>query len=81
MSGRRTFGPFDEDGIPSRIDELETTKAVSEGRPSTRASDPLRQGRPDEIEVERLSRSSPPEGASGAMIMFWPLGTNGSGRE
>ena len=74
-----TFGPFDEADLPIPIDELETTKAVNEGRPiHARFFIHTHHGR-QEIEASAFPIVASAEGASGAMIMFWPLGTNGSG--
>jgi PAS domain-containing protein len=75
-----TFGPFDEADTPIPLDELETTKAVNEGRPiHARFYIHTHHGR-QEIEASAFPIVASEAGASGAMIMFWPLGPNGSGQ-
>ena len=74
-----TFGPFDEHDAPIPLDDLETTKAVNEGRPTharffIRSANGARQ----EIEASAFPIVASEEGSSGAMVMFWPLLGNGS---
>jgi PAS domain-containing protein len=73
------FGPLSSDGGPLEFDELSLTKAIRDGRPAhgtfriRTAHDPEQ-----EIEAAAFPIVASPEGSSGAMIMFWPQGGNGS---
>ena len=69
-----SFGPLDEDGEPIPLDELPLTRALRDGRPahaelSVRTADGVH---------HRIAASAMPivgnaEGASGAMVIFWPV--------
>jgi PAS domain-containing protein len=71
------FGPLDRDGQPMDVDEIPITTAIRDGRPahgefwirSANGSKP--------IEASAFPIVASPEGSSGAMILFWPLGSNG----
>lgn len=82
-----TFGPFDDSDNPIPLDDLDTTQAVAEGRPThSRFFIRSANGPKQEIEASAFPIVASEEGASGAMIMFWPLGadgrrTTGAGRE
>jgi PAS domain-containing protein len=73
------YGPFDGDGSPVEVDSLPTTEAIRAGRPAhatftIRAVDGTR----TKIEASAFPIVASDEGSSGAMILFWPLGENGS---
>ena len=76
-----TFGPFAESGDPVTIDDLPTTQAVRDGRPS-HATFTIRSanGTTHAIEASAMPIVANEEGSSGAMIFFWPTDSNGSGR-
>jgi PAS domain-containing protein len=71
------FGPLDREGQPMDVDEIPITTAIRDGRPahgefwirSANGSKP--------IEASAFPIVASPEGSSGAMILFWPLGPNG----
>ncbi|MGH2950776.1 MAG: hypothetical protein ACRDKX_01875, partial [Solirubrobacterales bacterium] len=73
------FGPLGEDDQPLDFDRVSLTIAIREGRPahgefrirSVNGSQP--------IEAAAFPLVANPEGSSGAMILFWPLGDNGDG--
>jgi PAS domain-containing protein len=74
------FGPFDTTGSPVEVDSLEVTSAIREGKPShgkftIRAAG----GAQTSIEASAFPIVTSEHGASGAMILFWPLST-GNGR-
>lgn len=70
----RRFGPFDDQGEVLPFDELPLTRALKEGRPAhdefvVRSADGVK---------HRIAASAMPivgaaSGASGAMVIFWPL--------
>ncbi len=75
----RIFGPFDVSGAPIEVDTLKTTEAIRKGRPAhatftIKAADGERRS----IEASAFPIVASEEGSSGAMILFWPLGENGS---
>ncbi len=71
------FGPLDRDGNPMDVDQIPITTAIRDGRPahgefwirSANGSEP--------IEASAFPIVASPEGSSGAMILFWPLGGSG----
>jgi PAS domain-containing protein len=76
-----TFGPFDERGEPMEVDSLAPTGAIRDGRPShgrfrIRAATGV-----VSIEASAIPIVASERGSSGAMILFWPLGPNGSEAE
>jgi PAS domain-containing protein len=74
------FGPFDRDGRPFRIEDLELTKALRDGRPAHANMDiRLADGEVHAIEVSALPISgSRNNGQSGAVVIFWPERGEGS---
>jgi PAS domain-containing protein len=73
------FGPFDEHGRPVPYDELPLTIAVREGRPAYgRFHIRTDSGSLIEIEAGAFPLTGP-DGYHGAMVMFWPLSTDGDG--
>jgi PAS domain-containing protein len=74
------FGPFDRDGRPFRIEDLELTKALRDGRPAHANMDiRLADGEVHAIEVSALPISgSRNNGQSGAVVIFWPERRDGS---
>jgi PAS domain-containing protein len=74
------FGPFDDDGTPVDLDELDITGALRDRRPAhSRFCIRSAMGIEHRIEAAAFPIISSPEGASGAMIFFWTLDGNGSG--
>lgn len=74
------FGPFERDGEPVSVEELEITRSLRDGRPS-HASFCIRGagGAEHSIEASALPISGNLDGhRSGAIIVFWP---NGSGED
>jgi PAS domain-containing protein len=73
-----TFGPFDDDGNPIDIDTLKVTEAIQAGRPA-HASFCIKStaGETHSIEASAFPIVANEGGASGAMIMFWPVEGNG----
>ena len=72
-----TFGPLGEDDQPLEVDQIAITAAIREGRPAhgefrIRSANGARL-----IEASAFPIVASPEGSSGAMILFWPLGGNG----
>jgi len=70
------FGPFERDGKPASIEELELTRALRDGRPA-HASFTIKtmEGVEHSIEASALPISSTQDGDnSGAIIVFWPDG-------
>ena len=75
-----TFGPFGDGGDPVTLDDLPTTQAVRDGRPShsifqIRSAN----GTMHLIEASAMPIVANEAGSSGAMIFFWPTGSNGGG--
>ena len=75
-----TFGPVDEAGSPTEVDELAPTDAIRDGRPA-HATFTIRTARGERraIEASAFPIVASPAGSSGAMVLFWPLGENGAG--
>jgi PAS domain-containing protein len=73
-----TYGPFDQDGKPTPLDDLPGTQAVREGRPEHGVYR-LRSagGTERQIESSTFPIVASEQGSSGAMILFWPLDSNG----
>jgi len=70
----KSFGPFDPNGAPIPIEQLELTIALRDGRPAhstftIRSTD----GEHHEIAASGMPIVSAENGASGAIIFFWPL--------
>lgn len=78
----RNFGPFGPDGAPVDVDALKTTEAIREGRPA-HAKFTIRtgSGSSQPIEASAFPIVASEQGASGAMILFWPLGQSGARSE
>jgi PAS domain-containing protein len=75
------FGPFERDGHPVSVEDLDLTKALRDGRPA-HARFCIRGGDGDEhpIEASALPISGSADGEnSGAIIVFWPDGDDGAG--
>ncbi|MGI9019923.1 MAG: hypothetical protein ACR2G3_04355 [Solirubrobacterales bacterium] len=75
-----SFGPFDTEGNPISIEDLDITSALREGRPAhsdfcIRSAKGVEHG----IEAAAFPIIASEEGSSGAMIFFWPLAENGAG--
>lgn len=70
----RSFGPFDNDGEPIPVDELELTTALRDGRPA-HANFCIRssRGAQHEIAASGMPIISGEHGASGAIVFFWPV--------
>jgi PAS domain-containing protein len=72
------FGPFEPDGRPAPVEELELTKALRDGRPAhakleIRTAD----GDVHAIEASALPiQGSRHNGQSGAIVIFWPQEEN-----
>jgi len=67
------FGPFDGDGQPMRYDEVPLTKALRQGRPSHGT---FRIGSAGGNQHDIHASAIPivgTDGASGAIVIFWPL--------
>jgi PAS domain-containing protein len=72
-----TFGPLGGDDRPLPFDDIPMTVAIRDGRPahgeyrirSAKGSQP--------IEATAFPIVAGAEGSSGAMVLFWPLGSNG----
>jgi PAS domain-containing protein len=77
-----SFGPFDDDGNPIGIEDLNITQALRNGRPA-HSNFCIRSARGEEhgIEAAAFPIIASEEGSSGAMIFFWPLEENGAGGE
>lgn len=68
------FGPFDDDGEPIPIDELEVTEALRDGRPAhSRFCIRSSRGEDRKIQATALPIVGSQEGRSGAIVIFWPL--------
>jgi PAS domain-containing protein len=75
------FGPFDVSGTPVEVDALKTTEAIRKGRPA-HATFTIKAAGGGKREIEASAFpivASEAAGSSGAMVLFWPLGDNGSG--
>jgi PAS domain-containing protein len=73
----RSFGPFNDDGSAIPIEELPLTCALREGRPAhaefcIRSSD----GENHKIAASAMPIVGSGNGASGAMVIFWPVDEN-----
>jgi PAS domain-containing protein len=70
------FGPYDSQGRPYAVDQLELTRALRDGRPAhARFTIRSREGSEQAIEASALPISSSQDGeGSGAIIIFWPEG-------
>jgi PAS domain-containing protein len=73
-----SFGPFDADGTPIKVDRIAVTEAIRNGRPahgsfSIRAAG----GELTAVEASAFPIVTSENGSSGAMILFWPH-ANGS---
>jgi PAS domain-containing protein len=72
-------GPFGENGEPTPIEELPTTKALRKGRPA-HGRFTVRSVRGEEYEIESSALPIVAEGGQeGAMIFFWPRQNNSRG--
>jgi PAS domain-containing protein len=69
-----SFGPFDSEGNPLAIEELPITVALRDGRPA-HANFRIRStgGEEHEIAASGMPIISAKNGASGAIVFFWPL--------
>ena len=75
-----SFGPFDTDGNPISIDQLDITGALVAGRPAhSKFCIRSAKGTEHGIEAAAFPIIASEQGASGAMIFFWPLEENGAG--
>jgi PAS domain-containing protein len=73
------FGPLSSDGDPLEFDELSLTQAVQSGRPGHGNFKIRTASNPEQvIEAAAFPIVASPEGASGAMILFWPQSGNGA---
>lgn len=73
------FGPLTRDEKPFDLDEISLTQAIQAGHPA-HGSFCIRTAHTDKelVEASAFPLVASPDGASGAMIMFWPHGVNGS---
>jgi PAS domain-containing protein len=72
-------GPFGDNGEPTPIEELPTTKALRKGRPA-HGRFTVRSVRGEEYEIESSALPIVAEGGQeGAMIFFWPRQNNSRG--
>jgi PAS domain-containing protein len=75
-----TFGPFDDDGKAIEIRDLAITQSLRNGRPAhSRFRIHSARGEEHGIEAAAFPIIASEEGASGAMIFFWPQAENGAG--
>ena len=73
------FGPFDDGGDPIDLDQLDITHALRDRRPAhSRFCIHSAKGEEHSIEAAAFPIVASEEGASGAMIFFWPLGDGAS---
>jgi PAS domain-containing protein len=74
------FGPFERDGQPVSVEELDLTRALRDGRPA-HAAFCIRDGDGEERPIEASALPiSGSQDSSGAIIVFWPDGDEGSER-
>lgn len=68
------FGPFDREGRPFSVEDLELTRSLRDGRPAhTNLTIRSTNGTEHPIEVSALPISgSQNDGQSGAIVIFWP---------
>ncbi len=72
----RAVGPFGENGEPTPIEELPTTKALRKGRPA-HGRFTVRSVKGEQYEIESSALPIVAEGGQeGAMIFFWPRTNN-----
>jgi PAS domain-containing protein len=72
----RAVGPFGEDGKPTPIEELPTTRALRKGRPA-HGRFTVRSVKGDQYEIESSALPIVAEGGQeGAMIFFWTRQNN-----
>ncbi len=77
-----TFGPFDDEGEALTFDDLSLTKAVVSGRPAHgEFCIKTRDNALKPIEAAAFPLVANEQGASGAMILFWPRALNGADAE
>ena len=75
----RAFGPFDGGGSPVQVDALAATEAIRSGRPShAKFTIKAASGEWQAIEASAFPIVASEAGSSGAMVLFWPTGENGS---
>ena len=72
----KSFGPYDDEGEAIPLEELALTTALREGRPAhaefcIRSND----GEKHKIAASAMPIVGAGHGASGAMVIFWPLDT------
>jgi PAS domain-containing protein len=73
-----TFGPLDESGAPMPLEEMPLTIALRDGRPAhTRHRIRSTRGGEHTIEASAFPIIGTDSGSSGALIIFWPLGSAG----
>ena len=72
------FGPIANDDEPVELDQISLTQAVQAGHPA-HGSFCIRTAHKDKevVEAAAFPLVASPNGASGAMIMFWPRGVDG----
>ena len=70
-----TFGPLANGEEPVELDEISLTQAIQAGRPA-HGSFCIRTARSDKelVEAAAFPLVTSADGASGAMVMFWPRG-------
>ena len=74
-----SFGPFGDDGSPIALDDLDITHALRNRRPAhSRFRIRSTNGAEHGIEAAAFPIIASEEGASGAMIFFWPLEEDGT---
>lgn len=68
-----TFGPLTREGEPVELDELSLTQAIQAGHPA-HGSYRIRTAKngAETVEASAFPLVASSDGASGAMIMFWP---------
>jgi PAS domain-containing protein len=72
----KAVGPFGDDGEPTPIDEIPTTKALRRGRPA-HGHFHVRSVKGDEYDIESTALPIVADGdQEGAMIFFWPRNAN-----
>jgi PAS domain-containing protein len=75
-----TFGPLDERGEPIPLEEMPLTIALRNGRPAhSRHRVRSTRGGEHEIEASAFPIVDTESASSGAMIIFWPLDSEGAG--